>query len=83
MDVVFLLWHVHEFEDGADDEKLIGVYRTEENAKLAIERLRVQPGFVDLPNGFEVCPYTLDKDHWEEGYISRAEALQQPPGVDD
>jgi hypothetical protein len=26
---VFLLWHAREFSDGEDDEKLIGVYRTE------------------------------------------------------
>jgi hypothetical protein len=70
MDVVFLLWHVHEFTDGTDDEKLIGVYRTEDDAKLAIGRLGTQPGFVDLPNGFQICPYRLNEDHWTEGYFT-------------
>ena len=56
MNEVFLLWHVHEFEDGNDDEKLIGVYRTEDETKAAIERVRTQPGFADLPNGFSDLP---------------------------
>lgn len=70
MGVVFLLWHVHEIEPGNDDELLIGVYRTEGDAKSAIERLRNQPGFVDVPDGFQICPYELNVDHWTEGYIT-------------
>jgi len=38
MNEAFLLWHVHELSDGEDDEKLIGVYRTEEDAQSAIEQ---------------------------------------------
>ena len=67
---MFLLWHVHEIEPGHDDEKLIGVYRTEGDAKSAIERLRTQPGFVDVPDGFQICPYELNMDHWIEGYVT-------------
>jgi hypothetical protein len=70
MDIVFLLWHLHEIELGNDDEKLIGVYRTEDDAKSAIERLRTQPGFVDIPDGFQICPYELNADHWTEGYVT-------------
>ena len=70
MEVVFLLCHVHEIEPGNDDEKLIGVYRTEGDAKSAIERLRTQPGFVEVPDGFQICPYELNMDHWTEGYVT-------------
>jgi hypothetical protein len=49
---VFLLWHVHEFVDGEEDDKLIGVYSTEDKAKEAQRRLASQPGFRELPNGF-------------------------------
>jgi len=70
MDEVFLLWHTHKFEDGTDDEKLIGVYRTEVDAKAAIERVRTQAGFVDVPNGFQICPYVLNEDNWTEGYVT-------------
>ena len=70
MDKVFLLWHVHEHENGEDDEKLIGVYRTEIDARAAIERVGSQPGFVEASHGSEICPYELNKDHWTEGYFT-------------
>jgi hypothetical protein len=40
MDTVVLLWHIHEMPEGQDDEKLIGVHRTGEDARAAIEWLR-------------------------------------------
>ena len=69
MESVFLLWHVHVVENG-DDEKLIGVYRSEEEARAAIIRLADQPGFVDCPEGFLIESYEIDKDHWIEGYTT-------------
>ena len=71
MEEVFLLWHVLEL-DGVDDEKLIGVYRAEPDAKAAIERLRDKPGFADFRDGFQICPYELDRDHWTEGFVRSA-----------
>ena len=64
---VFLLWHVRE-PDGNEEELLIGVYRTEAEAKSAIERLRSKAGFVDAPEGFRINRYELNRDHWGEGY---------------
>ena len=58
--------HVH----GDEDEKLIGVYSTRENAEAATKRVAGKPGFADQPEGFEICPYELDVDHWTEGYIT-------------
>ena len=71
VDEVFLLWHVHDFGNSNEDEKLIGVYRSRENAEAAIKRVADQPGFVDQPQGFQICPYNLDMDHWTEGYVTR------------
>jgi hypothetical protein len=65
---VFLLWHVHKLND-TDEEKLIGVYRTEEDAKAAIQRLGKKPGFIDTPDGFQCSKYELNKDSWTEGYV--------------
>jgi hypothetical protein len=70
VDSVFLLWHVHHIADGNDDEKLIGVYRTEDEAGAAISRLRDKPGFSQTPDGFQIVSYTLNEDHWTEGYVS-------------
>jgi hypothetical protein len=68
MDSVFVLWYVHEIE-GSDDEKLIGVYRTEEDARAAMERLRGKPGFMEKPDGFTCDRYELNRDHWTEGFV--------------
>jgi hypothetical protein len=70
MESIFLLWHVQTFPGSAnDDEKLIGAYRTGEDAKAAIVRVKGKPGFVDAPEGFLVDEYELNKDHWTEGYV--------------
>ena len=49
-DKVQLLWYIQGNEK--DTELLIGVYRTEEDSKAAIQRLKGKPGFVDSPDGF-------------------------------
>jgi len=70
MTEVYLLWHVRSDDTDCDDGKLIGVYAADASAKAAIERLRDKPGFGQHPDGFMIEPYTLDKDHWTEGFIS-------------
>ena len=69
---VFVLRHVHILDEEGDQEstKMIGVYSTQVLAEQAIVRLRIQPGFCDIPNGFYVSEYTLDKDHWIDGYVT-------------
>jgi hypothetical protein len=67
---VFILWHVHEMPDGEEDAKLIGVYSTAEDAEAARQRVLPQPGFRDLPEGFQVSRYTVGEDHWTEGYVT-------------
>jgi len=69
MDAVFLLWHTHRLRD-EDDDKLIGVYRTEQDAKAAVQRLSSKPGFINTPEGFHVDSYELNKDHWTDGYFT-------------
>jgi len=52
------------------NEKLIGVYATESDASRAIDRIKVQSGFRDYLEGFEIIRYEIGKDHWEEGYFT-------------
>jgi hypothetical protein len=62
-----LLQHVRREDD--DASKIIGIYATEEAASQAIERLKMKPGFLDAPDGFHIDRYTLNRDHWIEGFV--------------
>ncbi len=69
MGSVFLLWYIHARDTENEDELLIGVYSTENEAEAAIGRLKGKPGFVDAPDGFQIVCYELNQDQWTEGYI--------------
>jgi len=66
---VWLLWFERERDEGDDTELLIGVYRSEDAAKEAIERVKVQPGFRDFAQGFSIYETVLDKDNWTDGFV--------------
>ena len=65
---LYLLWHTYEKESGVEESKLIGVYSSEARAKEALEQVRVQPGFRDHPEGFEIYEDELDMTDWREGF---------------
>jgi hypothetical protein len=77
MEPVFLLWHLHEFPDQEDDEKLIGVYRTETDAQVAIQRVKDKPGFRDAPDAFVIDKYELKPDNWADGYVTACAEAQR------
>jgi hypothetical protein len=62
--------HVRQLRDGAEDVKFIGVYSSRALAAAAVGRLGAQPGFRDTPDGFHIDSYTVDADHWTEGFVS-------------
>lgn len=70
MDAVYVVQHVHIINDDEEDVKMIGVYSTEQLAWEAVVRLRLQPGFCDVPEGFYVSRYELNQDHWTEGFVT-------------
>ncbi len=70
MAYVYIVHHVHEFSDGHEDTKLIGVYTSEEKANGVVERLRASEGFRDHQDGFSVDRYSVDKDNWTEGFVT-------------
>jgi hypothetical protein len=57
-------------EEDGDDLKILGVYSTEQKAQDRIARARKLPGFRDEPDCFLVDAYTLDRDHWTEGFAT-------------
>lgn len=73
---VFVVQHVVREDEPDQDVKLVGVYSTRAAARSAIARLRRQPGFRDVPDGFHVDEYELDADHWSEGFGDGAAAPQ-------
>jgi hypothetical protein len=66
---VWVLWFQQERGSDKDTELLIGIYRSEEAARAAIDRVKDQLGFRAFPQGFVVSEYTLDNDHWTEGFV--------------
>jgi hypothetical protein len=65
---VYLLWHTHVLPNREEDEKLLGVYSSEERALARAEEAKRLPGFADAPEGFLVDDYEVDADHWTEGF---------------
>jgi hypothetical protein len=71
MNEVWVVQHSYDL-DGCEETKFIGVYSTKRKAQAAVTRLRKQPGFCDRPKDFFIDPFTLDVDHWTEGFCTLA-----------
>ena len=71
---VYVLWHVYEIVDDYgehDEEKLIGIYSTEEKAQEAIKSHKDLEGFKDLPlKCFEIHESELDRSNWNDGFTA-------------
>jgi hypothetical protein len=67
--IIYLLWFVKEMPEHEDTELLIGAYSNETEAKDSINRLKGKPGFSASPDGFQICPYELNRDQRTEGLI--------------
>ena len=71
---VYVLWHVYELSDDFgehDEEKLIGIFSTEEKAKEAIQSHKDLDGFKDLSLAcFEIYEYELDSSSWNDGFTT-------------
>ncbi|WP_394834844.1 hypothetical protein LVJ94_50940 [Pendulispora rubella] len=69
MAAVFIVQHAYERDD-SEEIKFIGVYSSRMKAEEAVLRLKEQPGFREYPDGFCIDRYEIDKDHWEEGFVT-------------
>jgi hypothetical protein len=38
-------------------------------AKLALERVKNKPGFINFPDGFQIIEDVLNRDSWCEGFV--------------
>ncbi|MEO7715897.1 MAG: hypothetical protein ABIY70_06835 [Capsulimonas sp.] len=77
---LFLLYHVQDLGyDYIEHITLVGVYSSEAQAEQARERVKLQPGFCEAPEAFEINPYEVDQDHWREGYFTDTYPLPARP----
>lgn len=67
---VYIVQHVHEFDEWNEDIKLFGAFSSRETAQEAINQLSKVEGFGDIPEGFSIDKYELDKVHWQEGFAT-------------
>ncbi|MEW6643854.1 MAG: hypothetical protein AB1586_25325 [Pseudomonadota bacterium] len=70
VDSVFLLWHVRELPDDADEVKLLGVYSSALKAEEARAGASTLPGFRDYLEGFSIDEYRIDEVKWSEGFLT-------------
>lgn len=67
MTAVHALIHLHDFDDGSADFKLIGVFSSPERAAQAQAVTAELAGFRDFPDGFLVVPLEADRGPAGEG----------------
>jgi len=68
-ETIHLLWFAKEMPENQEDiELLVGVYSSEGEARAAIDRLKDKRGFADFREGFQICPYEVNHDHWTDGF---------------
>ncbi len=70
MDKAFLVQHVHDLSSDDAYVKIVGIYSSKEKAESTVERYRSLPGFKNYPKGFNISEYEIDKDYWEEGFVT-------------
>ncbi len=71
---VFLVQHAYEVE-GVDEIKLIGIFSSEGNARMAIDQLKNQNGFNKHSEAcFHLDKVLLDDYKWQGGFIGWEEA---------
>lgn len=80
MEKVYVLQHVYEYGEDNEyiEEKMLGVYSSEEKASEAIERYIQLEGFRDYPREcFYISKYSVDKDSWIGGFVSGETIIQE------
>lgn len=69
MQKVYFLYHIRYEDTDDEDVKIIGIYSSYKQAKLAIKRLKNKPGFIAFPDDFQIFDSVLNRDGWCEGFV--------------
>ena len=65
---VFMLWYIQTLSADKDGTKLLGVYSNRETEE---QKYKLLPGFCEQKGEFVIDEHVIDKDHWEEEFISK------------
>jgi hypothetical protein len=63
------LYHIRYEDTDDEDVKIVGIYSSPKQAKLALERVKNKPGFIDYPDDFKIFASVLNRDGWCEGFV--------------
>lgn len=69
----FLLQHSYNWKHQGEiieETKIIGIFSSRQKEEQIMEKLKLLPGFKEHPiDCFYLHEYTLDQEHWKEGFI--------------
>lgn len=71
LEVVYGLFHTRSLPDGGEEDRLIGVYGSEERASARQTSLQRQLIFKDAPDGFITGLSLIGEDDWTSGYVTQ------------
>lgn len=69
-DTYRVLWHRYVDAWGIVQQKLVGIYTSQENAKKGMALVCVQPGFRDHPDGFVIDEGMIDQTAMSNGFVT-------------
>ena len=70
MKKIYFLDYVYEFKDGHDDIKLLGVFSSKKNAKLALEKIKANPDYKKIIKYIVISEDLMERLSWQKGYIT-------------
>ncbi|AXC87214.1 hypothetical protein XX58_004993 [Salmonella enterica subsp. salamae] len=65
---LYVLWHIYDEDMDNEREEIIGVYTSEQLAKMALKRAEGQLRFTGPNNKLDIDLYTLNRDYWVDGF---------------
>ena len=65
---IFQVSHIYTMHTFLDDERIIGVFLQEDEAKKVIDDLRIEQGFKDHQDNFITGRFTLNNQLWITGF---------------
>ncbi len=68
MNLVYLLQHIYESDNGYEESKVLGIFSSEIEAKKAVLLYKDLPGFKDRPADFYIDPYEINRKYWPQGF---------------